>query len=174
MTKPTNLISLDQRRRAQRALHFFADLLGGGSIQPVGGLSPPLPDVHHLPRLKMDIAVTRDPAPNHSREILAFARRRQVGFILARFRDPAPDVAEALIDVFWVEGRGVAILEGLSAVKPDGRHWTLVGPHEGDLNLRVLNGGLVPTLSLPWPRGGDRDAFVARGDRIFSDYLWHE
>jgi hypothetical protein len=166
--------NLDQRRRSVRTLNYFATLLGGGGIQTVGGLSPPLPDVHHLRRLKMDIAVTRDPAPKHSREILAFARRRQVGFILVRFRDPVPDVAEALIDIFWVEGRGVATLESLSAVKPDGRNWTLVGPHEGDLNLRVVNGELVPTLSVPWPRGGDRDSFVARGDQIFSDYLWHE
>jgi hypothetical protein len=174
MTKASNLVALDDHRRAGRARDFFVNLLGGGHPKPVAAMDPPLPDVRHMPRLGMDIAVTRDPAPCHSREILAFARRRQVGFILVRFRDPVPQVAEALIDVFWVEGRGVATLQSLSAVKPDGRHWTLVGPHEGDLNLRVLNGELVPTLSVPWPRGGDRDAFVARGDRIFSDYLWHE
>ena len=51
MTKSSNLISLDQRRRSQRILQLFAELLGGGAPQDVTGLTTPLPDVKHLPRL---------------------------------------------------------------------------------------------------------------------------
>jgi hypothetical protein len=171
----SNLVFLDQHRRAQRArraLRFFVNLLGGGALEEVTAMDPPLPDVKHMRRLNMDIAVTRDASPRHSRDILAFARRREMGFILVRFRDPAENIAEALIEAFLIEGRGVAVLEQLSPVTPDGRHWWLAGPHNGDVNLRVARGDLVPTLSVPWPREEDRHSFTSRGDRLFSEYLW--
>jgi hypothetical protein len=171
MTKPTNPISLDQRRRAQRALHFFADLLGGGSIQPVGGLSPPLPDVHHLPRLKMDIAVTREPAPAHLKQILAFARRRQFGFLLVRYRDPAPLLGEAELAAVLCDS-GLAVLDRLWPATADGRRWTLVGTRTGDVHLRVTHHGLVPTLTDPWLQEDDRNSFVSKADAIFAEYLW--
>jgi hypothetical protein len=174
MTKPTNLISLDQRRRAQRALHFFAELLGGGNIQPVGGLSPPLPHVHHLPRLKMDIAVTCDPAPAHLKQILAFARRRQFGFLLVRYRDPAPQLGEAEIAAVLFDGGGIAVLDRLWPATADGRRWTLVGPRPGDVHLRATTDGLVPTLTDPWLEEDDRESFVSKADAIFAEYLWRD
>jgi hypothetical protein len=172
MTNPTHPSELEHRRRASRALQFLVDLLGGGSVEKVTEADPPF-DVMHIPRLRIDIAVTREPAPSLSRSILSFVRRRQAAaFILLRFRDPAPGIAEALVDTFLLEGNGVAVLEQMSAVSPDGRHWTLVGPHKGDVNLRIRHGELVPTMSVPWPRDEDRDRFVSRGDKMFSDFIW--
>jgi hypothetical protein len=171
----SNLVDLDQHRsatRARRALRFFVNLLGGGALEDVAVMDPPLPEVKHMRRLNMDIACTRDPSPAHARDILAYARRRGVGCIIVRFRDPAPNIAEALVDVFLMEGNGVAVLEQMSPVSPDGRHWTLVGPHKGDVNLRIRKGELVPTMSVPWPRDEDRDRFVSRGDQDFADFIW--
>ena len=174
MTSRSNLVSLDQRRRAQRTLHFFADLLGGGHLKEVSGISPPLPETMHLPRLRMDIAVTRDPAPKHMREILAFARRRQLGFILARFRDPAALLAEALLDVVLCDGPGLAVLDGLSPATSDGIRWHLVGRHPGEVHLRITGDGLVPTLTDPWVDEDDRHSFVSKADCILAEYLWRD
>lgn len=169
-----NPVPLDQRRRARRALHFFADLLGGGRIRPVPGLTPPLSGVHHLPNLKMDIAVSRDPAPAHMKEILAFARRRQFGFILVRFRDPAPGIAEVgALDLVLFD-TGLAVLDGLSPATPDGRSWHLVGRSPGDVHLRVTDEGLVPTLTEPWIQEEDRHSLISRGNQIFAEYLWRD
>jgi hypothetical protein len=169
----SNLVSLDQRRRAQRALHFFADLLGDGRLHDVAALGVPLPDVKHLPRLRMDLAVTRDPAPKHMKAILAFARWRQLGFILVRFRDPAPGLAEALLDVVLFD-TGLAVLDRLSPATADGRRWHLVGRHKGDVHLKLTGEGLVPTLQEPWLEEEDRHSFVSKADQIFSEYLWRD
>jgi hypothetical protein len=173
MTTRSNLVSLDQRRRAQRALHFFADILGGGRMKEVAGLNPPLPEVHHLPRLKMDIAVTRDPAPAHLKAILEFARRRQVGFLLVRYRDPALKIAEAEIAAILFDG-GLAVLDRLWPATDNGHNWTLAGPRTGDVHLRVTQDGLVPTLTEPWLQEDDRESFVSKADAIFAEYLWRD
>lgn len=171
MIDPENIIALHEHRRGRRVLQFFADLLGGGTLDDVAGLTTPLPTVKHLPRLAMDIAVTRDPAPAYMKAILQFARRRQVGFILVRFRDPAPEIAEALLDVVFFD-TGVAVLDGLSAATADGRTWWLAGRHTGDVHLRVENDGLIPTLTEPWEREDDRHSFVSQADQILSEYIW--
>jgi len=173
MTKPTNLVSLDQRRRAQRVLQFVADLLRGGAPQDVAGLTTPLPDVKHLPRLGMDIAVTRDPAPAHMKAILAFARRRQIGFILVRFRDPAPDLVEALVTVALFDAN-LAVLDEMSLATPDGRRWWLAGRHSGDVHLRITRDGFIPTLSEPWPNEDARHSFVSRAEQILAESVWRD
>jgi hypothetical protein len=173
MTKSTNLVSLDQRRRAQRVLQFFADLLGGGSPQDVAGLTTPLPEVKHLPRLGMDIAVTRDPAPAHMRAILAFARRRQTGFILVRFRDPAPGVVEALVSLALWDGN-LAVLGELSPLSPDGFRWWLVGRHSGDVHIRITKEGFVPTLTEPWEEEDDRHALISKAEQILAERVWRD
>jgi hypothetical protein len=170
-SRSSNLILLAQRRRSRRALHFFADLLGGGRLHDVAALGAPLPDVKHLPRLRMDLAVTRDPAPKHMRAILAFARRRQLGFILVRFRDPAPGLAEALVDAVFFD-TGLAILDCLSPATADGRRWHLVGRHKGDVHLKLTGEGMVPTVAEPWLEEEDRHSFVSKADHIFAEYLW--
>jgi hypothetical protein len=173
MSRPTNLVSLDQRRRAQRVLQFFADLLGGGSPQDVAGLTTPLPEVKHLPRLGMDIAVTRDPAPAHMRAILAFARRRQFGFILVRVRDSTPQVAEALVTVALFDAN-LAVLDELSPLSPDGFRWWLVGRHSGDVHIRITKDGFVPTLTDPWEQEEDRHAFISKAEQILAERLWRD
>jgi hypothetical protein len=173
MTKPSNLVSLEQHRRAQRVLQFFAELLGGGPPQDVGGLTTPLPEVKHLPRLGMDIAVTRDPAPAHMKAILAFARRRQVGFILVRFRDPAPDVVEALVTVALFDAN-LAVLDELTPLSPDGFRWWLVGRNKGDVHIRVTKDGFVPTLTEPWEQEDDRDTFISKAEQILAERVWRD
>jgi hypothetical protein len=172
-SRSSNLVSLAHRRRSQRALHFFADLLGGGRLHDVTALGAPLPDVKHLPRLRMDLAVTRDPAPKHLKAILAFARRRQLGFILVRFRDPAPGLGEALLDVVLFD-TGLAVLDHLSPATADGRRWHLVGRHTGDVHLRLTGDGMVPTLEEPWLEEEDRHSFVSKADQVFAEYLWRD
>jgi hypothetical protein len=169
MTKPTNLISLDQRRRSHRVLQFFAELLGGGSPQDVAGLTTPLPDVKHLPRLGMDIGVTRDAAP--MKAILAFARRRQFGFILVRFRDPAPNLIEALVTIAMFDSN-LAVLGDLSLLSPDGLRWWLVGRSKGDVHLRITSDGFVPTLSEPWEQDEDRHSFISKAEQVLADRVW--
>lgn len=171
-SRSSNIVSLDQHRRAQRAVQFFADLLGGGRLHSVEVPGTPLPDVKHLPRLRMDFAVTRDPAPAHMNAILAFARRRRLGFVLIRFRDPAPGVAEALIDAVFFDS-GLAVLDGLSPATA-GRGWHLVGRHKGDVHLKLTGEGLVPTLEEPWLEEEDRHSFVSKADQIFAEYLWRD
>lgn len=173
MTKPTNLVSLDQRRRSQRVLQFFAELLGGGSPQDVAGLTTPLPKVKHLPRLGMDIAVTRDPAPAHMEAILAFARRRQVGFILVRFRDPAPELAEALVTVALFDAN-LAVLDELAPLSPEGFRWWLVGRNSGDVHIRITKDGFVPTLTEPWKQEDDRNAFISKAEQILAARVWRD
>ncbi len=171
MTEPSNLVSLDQRRRAHRVLHIFAELLGGGSPQDVAGLTTPVPDVKHLPHLGMDIAVTRDPAPAHMKAILAFARRRQVGFILVRLRDPAPGLVEALVSVALFDAN-FAVLDELSPLSPDGLRWWLVGRHSGDVHIRITKEGFVPTLTEPWVQEEDRQAFISKAEQILAERVW--
>jgi hypothetical protein len=171
-SRSSNIVSLDQHRRAQRAVQFFADLLGGGRLHSVEVPGTPLPDVKHLPRLRMDLAVTRDPAPTHMKAILAFARRRRLGFILVRFRDPAPGLAEALLDAVFFDS-GMAVLDGLSPATA-GRGWHLVGRHKGDVHLKLTGGGMVPTLEEPWLLEEDRQSFVSKADQIFAEYLWRD
>lgn len=169
----SDVLSLDQRRRARRAAAFFAELLAGGEMDEVASLRPPLPDLKHLPRVQMDIAATRDLAPAHTKSVIAFARRRQMGFILVRFRDPAPGLAEILgVDVLLVDGGGVAVLAKLQPATSDSRRWTLAGQHPGEVHLRVAPDGLVPTLTEPWTDEEDRVAFILKADRIFADYIW--
>ena len=170
-SRSSNLVLLDQRRRAKRALQFFADLLGG-RLHDVAGPGAPLPDVKHLPRLRMDLAVTRDAAPAHMKSVLAFARRRQLGFILIRFRDPAPGLAEALLDAVFFDS-GLAILDGLSPAT-DGRGWHFVGRHKGDVHLKLTREGMLPTLEEPWLQEEDRHSFVSKADQIFAEYLWRD
>lgn len=173
MTKPTSLVSLDQRRREQRVLQFFADLFGGGSPQDVAGLTTPLPDVKHLPRIGMDIAVTRDPAPAHMKAILAFARRRQVGFILVRFRDPAPGLVEALVTVAMFDSN-LAVLDDLSLLSPDGFRWWLVGRRKGDVHFRITSDGFVPTLTEPSEQDEDRHSFISKAEQILAERVWRD
>jgi hypothetical protein len=173
MTKATNVVPLAQRRRAQRVLKFFAELLGGGAPQDVAGLATPLPEVKHLPRLGMDIAVTRDPAPAHMKAILAFARRRQVGFILVRFRDPAPGLVEALVTLALFDAN-VAVLDELSPLSPDGFRWWLVGRQSGDVHIRITKDGFVPTLIEPWEEEDDRYAFISKAEQILAERVWRD
>jgi hypothetical protein len=121
----------------------------------------------------MDLAVTRDPAPKHMKAILAFARRRQLGFVLVRFRDPAPSLAEALVDVVLFD-TGLAVLDCLSPATADGRSWTLAGRHPGDVHLKLTRQGIVPTLEEPWLEEEDRHSFVSKADQIFAEYLWRD
>lgn len=174
MIDSTTPVPLDQHRRAKRALHLFADILGGGHLKEVSGMGSPLPETMHLPRLRMDIAVTRDPAPMHMRQILAYARRRQLGFILVRFRDPVELLAEALLDVVLCDGPGLAVLDGLSPATSNGNRWHLVARHSGGVHLRVTGDGLVPTLTDPWVEEDDRHSFVSNADRILAEYLWRD
>lgn len=171
MTSPSNVVPLDQPRqihRAGRALDFVVRLLAGGRTDDLAGLGLPFAHLKHLPDLGMDIAVTRDPGPTHMKEILAFARRRQMGFILVRFRDPAPTLAEFVgVDVVLFD-TGLAVLEDLEPAT-DGRRWVLVGQ---DLHLRIGRNGLVPTLKDPWPRDEDRYSCILKARRIFGDYVW--
>lgn len=171
-SRSSNLVCLAHRRRSQRALQFFADLLGGGRLHDVAALGAPLPDVKHLPRLRMDLAVTRDPAPKHMKAILAFARRRQLGFILIRFRDPAPALGEALLDFVFFD-TGLAVLDCLSPATA-GRGWHFVGRHKGDVHLKLTGEGLIPTLEEPWLEEEDRHSFVSKADQIFAEYLWRD
>jgi hypothetical protein len=121
----------------------------------------------------MDLAVTRDPAPKHMKAILAFARRRQLGFILVRFRDPAPGLAEALLDVVLFDS-GLAVLDHLSPATADARRWHLVSRHRGDVHLRLTGEGMVPTLEEPWLEDEDRHSFVSKADQLFAEYLWRD
>ena len=170
MTQSSTPVRLDERRRAHRLLYFVADLLGGGEIEDVADLATPLPTVKHLARLQMDLAVTRDAAPSHMRAILAYARRRQKGFLLTRFRDPAPGILEALFDVVLFD-TGLAVLDQLSLATFDGRRFWLAGR---DLHLRIIKDGLVPTLTDPWDREDDRDSFISKGDRVLAEYVWRD
>jgi hypothetical protein len=169
---PPNIVSLEAHRRAQRALQFFAGLLGEGHLEDVGALGAPVSDLKHMPRLGMDIGVTRAAAPAHMRAALNFARRRQTGLILVRLRDPAPGFAEASLSVILIDG-GAAVLE-LAPATSDGRRWWLVGPHPGDVHLRVGRDGLVPTLSEPWVEDEDRHSFTATADDILAEHIWRD
>jgi hypothetical protein len=173
MNTEPNVISFDERRRACRALRFFADLLGGDCLEDIKGLGIPVPGAKHLPRLGMDIAATRDVAPAHLRAVLAFARRRQRGFLLIRFRDPSPVGTEAQIDAVLFDG-GIAVLEGLCPASANGVRWTLAGRNIGDIHLRVTKDELVPTLTDPWVYEEDRHSFISRADQIFADYVWRD
>jgi hypothetical protein len=117
----------------------------------------------------MDIATTRDTAPAHMRAILAFARRRRFGFVLIRFRDPAPGLVEALFTVvLW--DTGLAVLDQMSLAANARRFW-LAGT---DIHLRITKDGFVPTLTDPWTDDGDRESFVSKGDQILSEYVWRD
>lgn len=169
---PPNVVSLEAHRRAQRTLQFFAGLMGEGHLEEVGGLSLPVPDLKHMPRLRMDIGVTRAAAPAHMRAALGFARRRQTGLILVRLRDPAPRLAEASLSVILIDG-GAAVLE-LDPATSDGRRWFFVGPRTGDVHLRVERDGLVPTLTDPWTEEEDRHRFTATADDILAEHIWRD
>ena len=164
--------NIEAYRRADRTLRFFACLMGEGHLEEVGGLGVPVPGLKHMPRLRMDIGVTRAAAPAHMRAALGFARRRQTGLILVRLRDPAPRLAEASLSVILVDG-GAAVLE-LAPATADGRRWYFVGPHTGDVHLRVERDGLVPTLTEPWIEEEDRHRFTATADEILAEHIWRD
>jgi hypothetical protein len=169
---PPKIVSLEAHKRLQRALQIVAGLMGEGHLEEVEALGVPVPDLKHMPRLRMDIGVTRAAAPAHMRAALGFARRRQTGLILVRLRDPAPRLAEVSLSVILIDG-GAATLE-LAPATSDGRRWFFVGPHTGDVHLRVGPDGPVPTLSDPWVEEEDRHRFTATADDILAEHIWRD
>lgn len=172
-----SIVPLAERRRLRRTIEFVAAAMGA-EIQ-AGRPVPPnrFDDLKQLSGLPLDIAAARGVTITHRRELVAHARRRQRGCLLAWLHDPAEGVAEVTVDLALYEF-GVAVVHDLNLFT-DGREWSLVG-RPGDVLFRLASGGITPTLTPPWTYAGispadagrQRWAGIAAAEQLVAAYVW--
>lgn len=159
------------RRQLRKTLSFVAETLAGRRVHCVGATGSPLGEVWQLRAPPVDIVATRLPAPAGRRDMLDWSRSQQRPLVLARVRAPQPGPVELLLDVAFSEGNGAALLTDMQLAVIDSRNKFLLGPHPGDVNLRLMPDALVPTLTSPAnPRAVARAIFDV--ESRFADFLW--
>lgn len=162
---------LAARRQLRKTLSLVAETLAGRRVHCVGATDSPLGEIWQLRAPLVDIVATRLPAPVGRRDMLDWSRSQQRPLVLARVRAPQPGLAELLLDVAFSEGAGTTLLTDMQFAVLDCRNKFLLGPHPGDVNLRLMPDGLVPTLTSPGnPRAVARAIFDA--ESRFADFLW--
>ncbi|HEY0013230.1 MAG TPA: hypothetical protein VGB79_10325 [Allosphingosinicella sp.] len=150
----------------------------GAELQ-AGSPVPPhrFDDLKRLSGLPLDIAAARGVPITRRRELVAHARRRQRGCLLARLYDPVEGVAEVTFDLALYDV-GVAIVHDLSLFT-DGAEWSLVG-RPGDVLFRLTSDGMIPTLTPPWTYAGinpadagrQRWTGIAAAEQLAAAYIW--
>jgi hypothetical protein len=167
--RPTSeLVSLDDTRRAKRAVLFLAATMSGANGHSPRGAAGPVPGLKHFAGPRVDIAVAVATLPSE-REILAWVRRRQTTCMIGRLYGRGGK-RSLLVDVYLADGGIVALTGYRLAFSEEGRRW-LVGGAEGPLALRLRPEGPVPTLEPPFADEIELAAAKARADEQLAAFL---
>jgi hypothetical protein len=162
------VISLEDTRRAKRAVLFLAATMSGANGHGLRGAACPIPGLRYFAGPRVDIAVAADELPPE-REILAWVRYRQTTCMIGRLWRRGERQA-LLIDVYLADGGIVALTGYRLAFSEDGRRW-LVGGAEDPVALRLRPEGPVPTLDPPFADEIELVAAKARADEQLAAFL---
>lgn len=167
--RPTSdLVSLEDTRRAKRAVLFLAASMSGANGHSLWGAACPIPGLKYFAGPRVDIAVAADGLPPE-REILAWVRHRQTTCMIGRLCGRGEKQA-LLIDVYLADGGIVALTGYRLAFSEDGRRW-LVGGAKDPVALRLRPEGLIPTVSLPFADEIELVAAKARAEEQLAAFL---
>jgi hypothetical protein len=164
----SEVVSLEDTRRAQRAVLFLAATMSGANGHSLRRNACPIPGLKYFAGPRVDIAVAAD-GLSPEREILAWVRNRQTTCMIGRLcRRGEKQVL--LIDVYLADGGIVALTGYRLAFSEDGRRW-LVGSAEDPVALRLRPEGPVPTLEPPFADEIELVAAKARADEQLAAFL---
>ena len=128
----SEVLSLDEARRAKHAANFLAAIMSGRSGKTPRLVGRPVSYLKYFSGPDVDIGIVRGADPP-TRHIVDWVRRRQATCMIGRLWDRKP-FAELVISTFLSDahtgpksGRGVAILDNLHLFTPDGDRWWLAG-----------------------------------------------
>lgn len=164
----SEVVSLEDTRRAKRAVLFLAATMSGANSHSLRGAACPIPGLKYFAGPRVDIAVAAEGLPPE-REILAWVRHRQTTCMIGRLCRRGEKQA-LLIDVYLVDGGIVALTGFRLAFSEDGRRW-LVGGAKDPVALRLRPQGPVPTLEPPFADEIELVAAKARADEQLAAFL---
>jgi hypothetical protein len=164
----SEVVSLEDTRRAKRAVLFLAATMSGANGHSLRGAACPIPGLKYFAGPRVDIAVAADGLPSE-REILAWVRHRQTTCMIGRLNGRGGKRA-LQVDVYLADGGIVALTGYRPAFSEDGRRW-LVGGAENPVALRLRPEGPVPTLEPPFADEIELVAAKARADEQLAAFL---
>jgi hypothetical protein len=166
----TAVVSLEDTRRAKRAVLFLAATMSGANGHSLRGAACPIPGLKYFagPRVDIAVAVAAGGLPSE-REILAWVRHRQTTCMIGRLCRRV-DKQALLIDVYLADGGIVALTGYRLAFSEDGRRW-LVGGAEDPVALRLRPEGPIPTVSPPFADEIELAAARAKAEEQFAAFL---
>lgn len=164
----SEVVSLEDARRAKRAVLFLAATMSGANGCSLRGTACPIPGMKYFAGPRVDIAVAADGLPAES-EILAWLRHRQTTCMIGRLCRRGGKQA-LLIDVYLADGGIVALTGYRLAFSEDGRRW-LVGGAKDPVTLRLRPEGPIPTVSPPFTDEIELVAAKARADEQLAAFL---
>jgi len=164
----SEVVSLEDTRRAKRAVLFLAATMSGANGHSLRGASCPISGLKYFAGPRVDIAVAADGLPSE-RGILAWVRHRQTTCMIGRLCRRGEKQA-LLIDVYLFDGGIVALTGYRLAFSQDGQRW-LVGGAEDPVALRLRPEGPIPTVSAPFTDEIELVAAKARADEQLAAFL---
>jgi hypothetical protein len=169
MSRPpkSQVVSLDDTRRAQRAVLFLAAAMSGGNGFALRGACP-IPGLKYFAGPRVDIAVPAGALPSE-REILAWVRHRQMTCMIGRIRKRG-EQSTLVVDVYLADGGIVALTGYRLAFSENGPRW-LVGGAEDPVALRLRPEGPVPTTASPFADEIELLAAKAKADEQLAAFL---
>jgi len=169
MSRPpkSQVVLLDDTRRAQRAALFLAAAMSGGNGFALRGACP-IPGLKYFAGPRVDIAVPAGALPSE-RDILVWVRHRQMTCMIGRLRRRG-EKSTLVVDVYLADG-GIVVLTGYRlAFSENGQRW-LVGGAEDRVALRLRPEGPVPTVAPPFADEIGLVAAKAKADEQLAAFL---
>lgn len=163
----SEVVSLEDTRRAKRAVLFLAATMSGANGHRPRGAACPIPGLKYFAGPRVDIAVAVGALPSE-REILAWVRHRQTTCMIGRLCRRGEKQA-LVVDIYLADGGIVALTGYRLAFSEDGQRW-LVGA-EDSVPLRLRPEGPIPTLALPFADEIELVAAKAKADEQLAAFL---
>lgn len=163
----SQVVSLDDTRRAKRAALFLAAAMSGGNGFALRGACP-IPGLKYFAGPRVDIAVPAGALPSE-REVLAWVRHRQMTCMIGRLLKRG-EQSRLVVDVYLADGGIVALTGYRLAFSENGPRW-LVGGSEDAVALRLRPEGPIPTIASPFADEIELATAKAKADEQLAAFL---